>query len=213
MYYSTESAVARGVRRLLDASPPDDPLVREALELVRAWDLQTNPENKATALALFTLGPSSSSASKADANTLLDNLGKVARAIKHAHGSLDVRWDRINRLYRGNVNLPIGGGPDILHAVYGFRARNGEIEGFEDGEIHGRAGDCYVLLVSWDAQGNVYSRSIHQYGSATLDAKSPHYADQARLFVERKTKEVWLDEADIRANLEREYRPGEESAA
>ena len=212
MHYSTESAVAKGIRRLLDAPPPDDALVREALELIRAWDLQTNPENKATALALFTLGPSSNSATKADAQVLLENLGKVARSIKEAHGSLDVRWDTINRLYRGDVNLPIGGGPDILHAVYGFRAKDGEVEGFENGEVYGRAGDCYVLLVSWDAQGKMRSRSIHQYGSATLDAKSPHYADQAALFVKRQTKEVWLDEADIRANLEREYRPGEEPA-
>jgi len=30
--------------------------------------------------------------------------------------------------------------------------------------------------------------------------------------VRRETKPVWFDEADIRANLEREYRPGEESA-
>lgn len=37
-----------------------------------------------------------------------------------------------------------------------------------------------------------------------------HLADAGvPLFMQRQLKPVWLDEADIRANLEREYRPGE----
>ena len=79
----------------------------------------------------------------------------------------------------------------------------------EDGRVVGKAGDCYVLLVEWGEDG-VRSRSIHQYGSATLDERSRHYADQAPLFVQRELKPVWMDLADIRAHLEREYRPGEE---
>ncbi|OGO20090.1 MAG: hypothetical protein A2Z14_04695 [Chloroflexi bacterium RBG_16_48_8] len=74
----------------------------------------------------------------------------------------------------------------------------------------GYVGDSFVLLVRWDAEGQVQSFSIHQYGSATLDENSPHYADQSPLFVKRQLKPVWFDEADIRANPKREYRPGEE---
>jgi penicillin amidase/acyl-homoserine-lactone acylase len=80
----------------------------------------------------------------------------------------------------------------------------------EDGHLLGQQGDSYVLLVTWDAEGQVHSRSIHQYGSATLDESSPHYADQAPLYANRQLKPVWLDEVEIRAHLEREYRPGEE---
>ena len=83
-------------------------------------------------------------------------------------------------------------------------------EMLEDGRLRGKTGDSYVLLVTWDKNGQVSSRSIHQYGSATLDETSPHYADQSSLFVKRQLKPVWLDEADIRAHLEREYRPGQE---
>lgn len=54
------------------------------------------------------------------------------------------------------------------------------------------------------------SFSIHQYGSATLEDASPHYADQSPLFVRGELKPVWFDEADIRAHLEREYRSGKE---
>jgi penicillin amidase/acyl-homoserine-lactone acylase len=107
----------------------------------------------------------------------------------------------VNRLQRGTIDLPVGGGPDIVRAVYGNL--------LADGRLAGIAGDSYVMLVTWDRDGNVSSQSIHQFGSATLDGTSPHYSDQAPLFAEMRMKPVWLDEADIRAHLEREYRPGE----
>jgi penicillin amidase/acyl-homoserine-lactone acylase len=115
---------------------------------------------------------------------------------------VDVPWAEVNRLQRGDLDLGLGGGPDILHAVVGRM--------LDSGRLQGRAGDSYVLMVTWDRDGQVRSRSIHQYGSATLDGTSPHYADQAPLFVSRQLKPVWLDEADVRAHLEGEYRPGEE---
>jgi penicillin amidase/acyl-homoserine-lactone acylase len=94
----------------------------------------------------------------------------------------------------------LGGGPDVLHAIYGGLQEDGHFVGFQ--------GDCYIMLVQWNPQGEVSSLSIHQYGSATLDDQSPHYADQSPLFANRQLKPVWFDEVDILANLEREYRPG-----
>ena len=102
---------------------------------------------------------------------------------------------------QGFADLGLFGGPDLLHAVY---AQPGG-----DGRLVGTSGDSYILLVEWDPQGRGSSRSIQPYGSAVLDARSPHYADQAPLFAACRLKPVWLDEADIRAHLEREYRPGE----
>jgi acyl-homoserine-lactone acylase len=210
MRYSDASDAAKAVQRLLAAPVPEDPLAVEALEVLRQWDLQTNPENTSAALAVLTIGPNADgNATGGDVDALMQLLVSNARTLKETHGRVDVAWGEVNRLYRGEVNLPVGGGPDVLHAVYGFRIRSGAVDGLEDGEIFGRAGDCYVLLVRWDAEGNVHSESIHQFGSATLDASSPHYADQAELFVQRQLKPVWFEEAEIRANLGREYRPGD----
>jgi len=64
------------------------------------------------------------------------------------------------------------------------------------------------MPVTWDRDGRATALSIHQYGSATLDATSPHYVDQGPLSAALEMKPVWFDEADVRANLEREYRPG-----
>ncbi len=210
MAYSRESATAKAIQHLIEAPAPEEPLAREAIEVLKGWDLQTNPENTGAAIAVLTAGPDPDGEASGGALETMERLLVAnAGALKEAHGRIDVPWGEVNRLYRGDLNLPVGGGPDTLHAVYGFRIRDGKVEGLEDGEIYGRAGDCYILMARWDANGKVHSESIHQFGSATLDETSKHYADQAPLFVKRTLKPVWMDEAEIRQHLEREYRPGD----
>ena len=202
MAYSKESKVAKLIEKLLEMEMPDDPVVKEAAEVLAKWDLRTNPENRNAAIGVLIASPVLVAEFRGEEPPdVMETFVSVAHELKKAYGRIDVEWQQVNRLRRGGVDLGLGGGPDILHAVYG-----GDLE---DGTITGRAGDCYVLMVTFDG-GTVSSRSIHQYGSATLDETSPHYADQAKLFVKREMKPVWLDEADIRANLESEYRPGEE---
>jgi acyl-homoserine-lactone acylase len=210
MRYAEDGPVADTIRAIVSAPPSDDPLVREAVDVVRAWDFNTNPENTSAALAVLTAGPDpDGEAAGGPPDSLMARLAENARALKETHGRLDVPWGEVNRLRRGGLNIPIGGGPDVLHAVYGFRLRQGKVEGLENGQIYGRAGDCYVLIAVWDKEGKVHSRSIHQFGAASTRPDSPHYADQAPLFAARKMKPVWLDETEIRAHLEREYRPGQ----
>ena len=210
MHYAEDGPVVEKIREIISAPPSDDPLVRQAVDVVRAWDFNTNPENTSAALAVLTAGPDpDGEAAGGPPDTLMARLAETARTLKETHGRLDVPWGEVNRLYRGDLNIPIGGAPDVLHAVYGFRLRQGKVEGLENGQIHGRAGDCYVLIAVWDKEGKVHSQSIHQFGAASTRPQSPHYADQAPLFAARKMKPVWFDESEIRAHLEREYRPGE----
>jgi len=199
--YSTASIVASRLAQLLAAPPPDDALARDALALLRGWDRAATGQSRASALAIMTLVPPDDDGSAPTTEALVERLAAAARKMQSHFGRLDVPWEDVLRLRRGAVDLGLFGGPDLLHAVYG--------RPLDDGRIVGDAGDSYILLVEWDPQGRVSSRSIHPYGSATLDATSPHYADQAPLFAAGQLKPVWLDEADIRAHLEREYRPGE----
>ncbi|MCC6795810.1 MAG: acylase [Candidatus Hydrogenedentes bacterium] len=209
--YSTESEMAEGWKKIAEAPAPDDPIIKEALDVWKKWDLQTNPENTSAAICVLTMGSGSDNDVKADDVAKTFELMKSnAIALKEAHGKIDVPWSEVNRLKRGETNIGLGGGPDILHAVYGSRVTNGKLEGLEKGQLTGRAGDCYVLIATWDKDGKVHSRSIHQYGSATVRKESKHYADQAPLFCKRELKPVWLDEAEIRQHLEKEYKPGEE---
>lgn len=209
MAFDPDSPPAKLVRRILDAPKPESELMRRAVDLLATWDLETDPDNPAAALAILTTYPVTRGweqredlSDEVPMEELWDALRNAANELQLYHGRLDPPWSDVNRLRRGDTDLGVGGGPDILHAVYGA--------GPEKGRLTGRAGDSYVVIAEWDENGQVHSESIHQYGSATLDEDSPHFADQAELFVRRQLKEVWLDEAEIRANLEREYRPGEE---
>ncbi len=201
--YARDSEMARLVARALEPPPGEE--IAAALRVLAAWDLDTGPDNPRAALAILAFGrflSISGPVEPPDDGALSAALAEASDHLQRHFGALEVPLGEVQRLRRGAVDLAVGGGPDVLRAVYAEPA--------EDGRLVGHAGDSYVLVAAWDAQGNVRSRSIHQYGSATRDESSPHYADQAELFVRRALKPVWLDEAEIRAHLEREYRPGEE---
>jgi penicillin amidase/acyl-homoserine-lactone acylase len=204
MKYSDQSVMARSVAALLayaDANPGK--LDGEAVQVLRAWDFGTDPDNRSAALAVMTVLPLTDGNGVPTAEALVASFTKAAATLREKHGGVSVPWQQVNRLVRGTSDLGIGGGPDILHAVYGGLDA-------QTGRYVARAGDTLVLLVDWDADGTVHSRVVHQFGSATLDETSPHYADQSPVFVAREMRPVWRTESEIRANLEREYHPGQE---
>lgn len=214
MRYSTQSDVAKFQTMLAEAEMPLPELAR-AQQVIRNWDLSTDPENTGAALMIYTITylkqdyPDALNLSEmaGTANVsqqmLVQSFAKAVQTLNENFGRVDVPWGLVNRLVRGTVDLGLGGGPDILHAVYG------EISA-QDGRRIGFSGDSYVMLVTWDRNGNVSAQSIHQFGAATLDETSPHYADQSPLFAARRLKPAWFNEAEIRANLESEYVPGQE---
>ena len=51
--------------------------------------------------------------------------------------------------------------------------------------------------------------SIHVFG-ASGDPKSKHFMDQSPLYARGEFKPAWLTLDDIKANLAKVYRPGEE---
>lgn len=212
MGYHPDSLVARFVETAVSLPPPTNPDERALWDLITSWDLQTTTTSKgatATLIAMYyahedgglDLDWSKLVAGEISAEAVATGItGAVEHLLTHFE-RVDVAWGEVNRLRRGDVDLPVGGGPDVLHAIYGAFD--------EDGRFRGIAGDSYIMLVTWDENGRVTSESIHQYGSATLDKTSPFYADQAPIFAARELKPVWLDVDDIRANLSRAYRPGE----
>jgi len=202
--YSEDSFVGQSLAMLDDIPQQEDPDLRQAIDHLKAWDLRVNPENTRAALAILSLQPLfGGDNGPPEPEAFLAKLNEAAANLKKVHGTIDVPWKEVNRLRRGDLDLGLGGGPDILRAVTGDITDDGA-------HIVGKTGDSYVLLVRWHPDGEVESLSIHQYGSATLDETSPHYADQAeKRFIHMKMKDVWLDRDDIEANLERQYQPGD----
>lgn len=69
------------------------------------------------------------------------------------------------------------------------------------------AGDSYIMFVEWDERGKVSSSSVHNFGSATLDANSPHFVDQSPLFAQMQEKPVRLELSDVLQHATRDYSP------
>jgi len=179
-------------------------LEASAAALLRSWDRRADSSNRATTLAILTLYPLIEA--RHDGRPDPDpraSLRETARMLMRRHGRLDPPWSWVNRMRRGALGLGVDGAPDVLHAVEGPLA---------DDRVAADAGDGLMFFVSFGKDG-VRSESLHQYGSATSRPKSPHYADQVPLFALHQLKPVWMEESEIRAHLEREYRPGEEQGA
>jgi acyl-homoserine-lactone acylase len=194
--YSDKSDLAKALGLILALDAKDDADLAAAQGVLGAWDRRTNVDSRGAALAVLTVlrltqqpGPP------------LAALKAVMAELKTCYGRIDPTWGEVNRIRRGKVDLPIDGGPDIFRAVYGRPD--------PDGRLRGLAGDTFVMFVTWDPAGKLSSTSIHQFGSATLDESSPHYADQTPLFATMKTKPVLFTEDQLKGHIVRDYRPGE----
>lgn len=191
-------AVAPALEALGEGANPDE---KKAVELLRGWDGEAREDSAAATLGIMTLKALFKDVrSKTDPK--LTDAGEALRDamayLKQGFGRVDVPLGEVQRLRRGAVDLPLGGGPELLNAIYTDRV---------DGKLVGTQGDSYVLLVEFGANG-ASSRSIHQYGASSREA-SKHYNDQAPLFGKRELKPAWRTKEEIRAHLEREYAPGE----
>lgn len=200
--YSVHSDIVRMIGEILGAKAGEDADLRRAQQILRSWNRRTDIHNRGAALAVL-MGVRAAPETPGGPwkEKPLDALREAMSILKTHFGRLDPEWGQVNRFRRGKVDLPIDGGPDVYRAVYGKQQ--------DDGTLTAVDGDTFIMFVTWDKAGRLSSQSIHQFGSATLDASSPHYADQSPLFVAMRMKPVWFTEAQLKPHIARDYRPGE----
>ncbi|MGK0266164.1 MAG: acyl-homoserine-lactone acylase [Maricaulis sp.] len=178
--YAAESPVARLVTQLLAADFSGDQDLANAQAVLGRWDFSTDIANREAALGVLVAVRCIGNLHTDDPWLMdpVEALRESSAELMLRHGRLDPEWGEVNRLVHGTVDLPIGGGPDTLRAVY---AGSHDLD--ENGQLIAAAGDTSIMLVEWLADGSLDASAIIQYGAATLDESSPHYADQAPLFV------------------------------
>ena len=59
-----------------------------------------------------------------------------------------------------------------------------------------------VVLVEWDRNGVLKSKSIHQYGSATQDENSVHFDDQMMLYANEQMKDTFFNPDELEKHSE-----------
>jgi acyl-homoserine-lactone acylase len=192
--YSTESRSVKYLKNILETEYEDEEL-KDAQKILNAWDLKTDYNNRSAALGVCILQEEwrafMNGIDALDSKKMFED---CIDQIKDSFDRVDPLWSEVNFLMRGDLVLPIQGGPDTLRAVYGRPQ--------DDGTLKAVAGDGLVVSLAWDSVGNQESRSIHQYGSATQDSTSKHYNDQAKLFVDEQMKPTFFNKTELKNNTE-----------
>ncbi len=202
--YSKASYAGTWMRRLLAVDPGDDSEVRAAQALLKRWDWTMDGEGDGDALALVLLRPAMRASYKSEPMPdPREELNKATAYLSANYGTLDPPLGTVLRLRQGDVDLPLDGGSDTL------RASTLWDESPDDQRLLVRHGDSFLMFVEWPDGAAVRSRSIQPYGAATTRPASPHYADQATLFVEKRTKPVYFTRESLEGHVERRYRPGQ----
>lgn len=112
-------------------------------------------------------------------------------------GRLDVPLGELQRHVRGEVDLPVGGGPDVLAAMHS--------RPMSDGRFRARAGESYISLVRFSENGPEIE-AVNAYGTST-DPESPHYTDQMELYTRQQLRPMSLDKETVLKAARRVYHP------
>ena len=198
----------------------DDDLLREAAEVLAAWDRTAAAESRGGVLferwagEYFGAAPDSlrwqeqwdperpveTPRGLGDPAAAREALAAAARSLRDDGVPLDIPWGEVHRVIRGDVDVPVSGCPPTLGC---FRVLlYGETD---DGRRAANRGDSWVLLVEFEDTPRAYT--VLSYGQ-TARVDSPHHADQAAMFARGDLKRVAWTEEEIRAATIRRYRPG-----
>jgi acyl-homoserine-lactone acylase len=202
MTYSKQSWVGPWMASFAALDLKDAPELAKAQKLLASWDWSSDGKGDADALAerIIRFGARLNWRGEPmpDARKTLQ---EAVDEFKKRFGRIDPQLGDIQRLRRGNVDLPMFGGSDALRATTMWDPDQA------DGKVRVRHGDSYIMLIRWDKNGGVISESIQPYGAATTRPDSPHYTDQMKLFVAGKYKPVHFEWADAVKHAKRRYRP------
>lgn len=204
--YAAQSNLRRLVAfALTDPEIAGDDRLAAARQVLADWNGGADRANRGAALAIafgrnaLGLLLNGEDAQIAEPKAALE---KAAADLTAGFGRLDPEWGEVNRLKRGDIDIALDGGPDTLRAIYSQ-------SDYSKGPGDAIAGDTYIMVAEWAPDGARKLRTIHQFGAATLDRNSPHYADQAPLFAAEEWKTPAATLEAVLAEATRDYRPGE----
>lgn len=198
---SRASWAGRWYADIAAVDPRGDAMLAKAQALMTTWDWKFDGRGRAGALAVILMRAGQKwHYQRLPELDPRDELRKAATYLQTHFGRLDPPLGTVLRLRQGSTDLPMDGGPDTLRAASLW-------DEAPDGRLVVRHGDSFVMMMAWDKAGRVASQSIQPYGAAITRPASPHFADQAPLFVRHRMKPVWFEPAKLRDHLERVYRP------
>ncbi|MFN8358029.1 MAG: penicillin acylase family protein [Spirosomataceae bacterium] len=188
--------------RLNPASYPD---IEDVIKKIQTWDKRANADNPNAAVFLLFYQVIKDRNQRLDLGNhalTTDECVEALRSVKEHllkhFKTVDITLGDLQKLVRGDKELPMSGIPDVLAAMASDNHKNGKLKA--------TAGESYIELVKFTKNGLPEIESISPYG-ASNHPESPHYADQMELFTQKKTKKMSLDKQTVLKEAERVYAP------
>ncbi len=183
------------------------PDLKEAIEVITAWDHIADVDDMNAALLVFTFNNlaeiilSKGMQYATNSLTEMQYVNALRKAVKHMKkhfGSVRVRLGDVQKHVRGDKVIGVGGAPEVLAANISKPYKKGMLKTF--------VGDSYIMLVDFDKEGGQKIETINAFG-ASNKPDSPHYNDQMELWAGQKTKPMTLNKEIIYREAERVYHP------
>jgi acyl-homoserine-lactone acylase len=168
------------------------------------WERYSDKDKRAAkyAVAWSANEPTTTPRGLADPQHAVTTFLEAVEEIKGLYGRTDVAWGEVHRVRKGDVDLPVSGGPGTVGCfrVLDFRKAR-------DGKLVANTGDSWVFAVEFSQPPKAYT--VVAYSQSDIEG-SPHLSDQTALFCANKMKRAAFTEAEIQDQLLKSYRPGEE---
>jgi acyl-homoserine-lactone acylase len=217
--------------RAYDQLPAADPRrsrVKEPIELLRGWDRRTAADSVPTALAILwghaLIERHGAQAQKADQPVFdylvehltdperLDALDAAIDRLQRDFGGWRTPWGEINRFQRrtddivqpfddGAPSLAVGFAPGEWGALASFDSTQPR----HTKKLYGSKGNSFVAAVEF---GPIVHAKAIMSGGESGDPASPHFNDQAKMFVAGQFRDVPFTPEDVQKHAQRRYHPG-----
>ena len=211
----------------LAADDPRRDSLKQPIMSLRSWDRRASADSVPTALAIFwgqelreRKGAAAREAEEPVYDYLvahltpserIDALAAAAAKLQHDFGRWDTPWGDINRYQRltddieqpfddAKPSLPVGLAPSNWGALASFDATYPR----RTNKIYGSTGNSFVAAVEFGP--TIHAKAILS-GGESGDPESPHFTDQASMFVRGRFRDVLFSREEVMAHAERSYHP------
>ena len=190
------------IEALFQLNSTENADIQSLIETLKSWNRKADVDSKGAAIFLIALNYFSEKAQEIGNGVSKEEsiaaLRHVNTYMKQYFGRTDITLGDLQKLVRGNVEKSSWGLPDVITAMHS--------KPYKDGKLKVMAGESYIELVKFPKNGLPEIESVTNFG-ASGHADSPHYTDQMDMFLNKQTKKMTLDKAEVLKTAERVYSP------